>query len=118
MPRHVQVGVAERARKHNAEPLRTASIAADQSSNAKTRRRIRATLAVTCLLLSLVLIASAVEDKIHKVDPTTSVNPLTFNDVLKSAMEIRIEQSRNLFEICLLFLGALWGLVIAKRDEA
>jgi len=53
---------------------------------------------------------------------TTSISEgiaeIPFNDILSKSIEIRIGLAGNLFQITVIITGALWGVVIAKVDEA
>jgi hypothetical protein len=49
--------------------------------------------------------------------PVTVVKNRQLTDLLRAAIDLKIDQSRSEFQIALLVLGALWGLMIAKRDE-
>src|SRR5207245_1594628 len=40
------------------------------------------------------------------------------NELTQHAIEINIEQSRSLFQVSLLILGALWGLIVATETKA
>lgn len=42
-------------------------------------------------------------------------DPIPFNDVVKSAIELRLETSRSLLQMCLLSFAALWGFFITKE---
>ena len=39
-------------------------------------------------------------------------------DLLKAAIDLKLEQSKSEFQLALVMMGALWGLMIAKKDEA
>jgi hypothetical protein len=41
-----------------------------------------------------------------------------FNELTKAAIELRLDQAKTLTQLGLLALGALWALVISKKDEA
>jgi hypothetical protein len=41
-----------------------------------------------------------------------------YNEALKESIQIRLDISSNLFQLAALITGALWGVVIAKEDEA
>jgi hypothetical protein len=40
-----------------------------------------------------------------------------YNDVTKSSIDIKLEQSRSLFSYNLLLGGVLWGMIIIKKDS-
>ena len=46
---------------------------------------------------------------------TASAAP--FNDLTVKAVDLTLDQSRTCFQVTLVVLGALWGLMIAKKDE-
>jgi hypothetical protein len=50
--------------------------------------------------------------------PVTVVKNKPLTDLLKAAIELKVDQSRSEFQLALLALGALWALMIAKKDEA
>src|SRR5437016_4043740 len=76
--------------------------------------RMRLVLSIASLLVIPVIIAYVVTTS----QPSTVVRDLQANDLLKSAIQIKVEQSRSEFQLALLMLGALWALLIAKKDEA
>jgi hypothetical protein len=43
---------------------------------------------------------------------------IPYNELVKAAIEARTGMSENMFNIGLLLLASLWGLLIAKKDEA
>lgn len=45
------------------------------------------------------------------------IDNLPFNDVTSKSVDLQLGLSETLFQVGLLMLGALWGLVIAKKDE-
>ncbi|MBC8030544.1 MAG: hypothetical protein H7Z16_10575 [Pyrinomonadaceae bacterium] len=45
------------------------------------------------------------------------IENLPFNEVTSKSIDTQFELSQTLFQIALLMTGALWGLVIAKKDE-
>lgn len=70
---------------------------------------------------SLALVVVTVTFTIYKFTTTSLVSGLAdikFNELTNESIKNRIDFSRSLFQIGLLILGALWGLVIAKKDEA
>jgi hypothetical protein len=40
---------------------------------------------------------------------------LPFNDVVKGAIQLRLETSRSMFQVTIVVFGALWGLIITKE---
>lgn len=69
-------------------------------------------LAVLAVILGFTLVTLA----------TTSISEgielRQFREVLKESVQIRLGISSNLFQLAVLITGALWGLMIAKRDES
>jgi hypothetical protein len=47
-----------------------------------------------------------------------TVNNLTYGDLIKDLVDLKRDQSGKLFDVALLMLGALFALMIAKKDEA
>ncbi len=41
-----------------------------------------------------------------------------FNELVAAGIQLKVEQSRKSFELTVLVVAALWGLIIAKKDEA
>jgi hypothetical protein len=41
-----------------------------------------------------------------------------FNELIKAGIQLKIEQSRSEFQLALLVMGALWTVMLAKKDEA
>jgi hypothetical protein len=56
------------------------------------------------------------EDK-EMIPPTREISALKYSDPVKAAIDVNIDQSKGLFDVGLLLLGALWALFIAKKDE-
>jgi hypothetical protein len=85
-----------------------------EDSNFIRLRWFLATLSLALLLATLAL-------TIYSISTTSLVSGLEdikFNDLMNESIKGRIDFSRSLFEIGLLITGALWGLIIAKKDEA
>ncbi len=47
----------------------------------------------------------------------TSVESLPLNEATRAAVELQLEQSRTIYQICVGLLLGLWGLIIAKRED-
>src|SRR5438128_2176000 len=45
----------------------------------------------------------------------TGFGKLPFNDVVKGAVQLRLDTSRSLFQVTLLIFGALWGLIVTRE---
>lgn len=78
------------------------------------RRQLRGLLAygALCVLIGISLVSWILWEPIGPVKDTQ------FTDLLKAGIDLRIEQSRAEFHLTLVAIGGLWGLVIAKKDEA
>jgi hypothetical protein len=76
----------------------------------------RASLAAVTLSISVAAIAITVII-ISTIAVKTGIPDLPFNDLAKKAIDSRLDLSRTLLQVSLLMTGALWGLVIAKKDE-
>lgn len=78
---------------------------------------LRWVLAVVSALTSLAVSVSA-GFYLISYGAITSIIARPFNDLTKTAVDINVEQSRSLFQVTLLVLGALWGLIIAAQPRA
>jgi hypothetical protein len=88
---------------------------------ARARRKIflRRGLAGVSAVLSAVVFTWAIVQRTTIESPRGELlKELPYNDATKAAVDIRVQQTNNLAEFALVALGALWALVIAKRDEA
>jgi hypothetical protein len=83
-----------------------------------TSRLLRILLATLCVVISLTSITWAAIYKTQKIDGFRHTGELPFNEASKAAIELRISQSSDFLKVCILFLGGLVALIIAKRDEA
>jgi hypothetical protein len=77
---------------------------------------LRLLLAILCVLLLVFILSSALIAK-RKIPQLTAVRTLQYNDLTKAALDVRITSSKGLLDLDLIFLAALWALVIAKKDE-
>ena len=69
------------------------------------------TVAITlCCLIATVRIISTVSIQ-------GGIDDLPFNDVTSKSIDTQLDLAKTLFQISLLMTGALWGLVIAKKDD-
>jgi len=81
------------------------------------RYRTRVALAIFAVFILVLLIVTAVPKYISvRRDPNVADKP--YNELIKSAVDTRIDQSKALFQVGLLMTAALWGLLIAKEQEA
>jgi hypothetical protein len=65
--------------------------------------------AAVCLVVTLYIVAT--------VKISSGIPPLAFNDVTSKSIETRLGLAQTLFQLTILMIGALWGLLIAKKDE-
>lgn len=70
---------------------------------------LTAIIAAACLTTTIVLSQT--------VEVDLGILPLTFNDVTSQSLDARMVLAQSLFQVSLLMIGALWGLVIAKPGE-
>jgi len=42
---------------------------------------------------------------------------MAFTTLAKQAVDLRVDQSKSLFQLGLLVTGALWALILAKKDD-
>jgi hypothetical protein len=91
------------------------SSAGNTSGQDRTRRRLRWTFAaVSTVLLFLGWgIAHAEWSRASE----ERIENKTFNEMIKSAIEIRLAAAQSLFQLDLLILGGLWAILIARKDE-
>jgi hypothetical protein len=77
---------------------------------------VRWLLCIGSLIVAAITTYKAWEDK-ALIPPTQRIDAIKYSDPLKAAIDANIDQSKGLFDVGLLLLGALWALVIAKKDE-
>lgn len=77
-------------------------------------RWILAAISFGILLISAIYISY----KIHITSPYRGLEDITFNELTGESIKSNVEFSRSLFQVGLLITGGLWGLIIAKKDEA
>jgi hypothetical protein len=83
-----------------------------------TSHSLRVVFAILCAVISLTSFTWTAIYKVQKIDPLSLTGELPFNEASKAAIDLRISQSGDFLKVCILFLGGLAALVIAKRDEA
>lgn len=69
---------------------------------------LTAGIAFACLITALILSRTEVD---------FGIQPLVFNDVTNKSLDARMVLAQSLFQVALIMIGALWGLVIAKEGE-
>ena len=82
-----------------------------------TKAGIRGVLAVASVVISLGCVVATVVIS-WNVSIAEGLPDIPFNDLAAKSLEMRLDLSQSLFQLALLMLGSLWGLVIAKKDEA
>lgn len=55
---------------------------------------------------------------LYTTSPAEGLEDIKFNELTNESIKGRVEFSRSLFQVTLLITAALWGLIIAKKDEA
>lgn len=70
---------------------------------------VTAAITLTCLIVTLLISRS--------VTLNAGITDLPFNELTSKAIDTKLNLAETLFQIGILMLGALWGLVIAKKDE-
>lgn len=50
--------------------------------------------------------------------PHDDLTTTPFNDAMMAAVELHVQLSRDLFQITLVYIAGIWGLLIAKKGEA
>jgi hypothetical protein len=80
------------------------------------RSTIRLAFSSTLLLVAVVYLGSAELER-RRMRGLTSVEGMVLNDATQKAVELRLSQSESLYQVAGLFLAALCGLVIAKKED-
>ncbi|HKY27371.1 MAG TPA: hypothetical protein VJM12_05430 [Pyrinomonadaceae bacterium] len=68
-----------------------------------------AILAIVCLIGNVYFLFNVKIDR--------GIAPLAFNEITAKSIDARLILAQSVFQVALLMLGALWGLVIAKKNE-
>lgn len=89
----------------------------NHSEKSRTKSQARGTLAVATVAITLFCVVATIIIS-RNVSLAKGIPDIPFNDLSAKSFEMRLSLSENLFQLALLMLGALWGLVIAKKDEA
>lgn len=71
---------------------------------------VTAFVAVTCLVIAVVFVLSIRIDE--------GIPPLLMDEVTTKSIDARLVLAQSLFQVALLMVGALWGIVIAKPGES
>src|SRR5713226_4490338 len=84
----------------------------------RVKQRARTLLSIVAVGVLVWVVSAAIYQKVKTFDAITMIGERPFNDLTKTAIDIRQGQSTAFLQIGLLVLTALWGLMIAKKDEA
>lgn len=84
------------------------------SWKSKTRRFF----AVLCVVLTVAILIYTVRSYYSLPSSGEGIDDIPYNELVKAGIDGKLSISENLYEVGLLSLGALWGLIIAKKDEA
>jgi hypothetical protein len=96
----------EKPRQRNAPKVSTA------------KSTLRVALAGLAVILTAVVVTRGYIVKRANVDSKTTLESRAYNELTKAAIELRIDEAQSLFQLSWLIIAALWGLIIAKKDEA
>lgn len=88
-----------------------------QRKNMANLPSLRSALATVSLLIMMGCIVATVTI-VCNVSIDSGVADLPFNELTSKSIDTRLDLSRSLFQVALLITATLWGLVIAKEDEA
>ena len=77
---------------------------------------LRYVVGVACLIVAAVVLSYAEIER--RANAHTSVESRSLNEAMGRAIDLQLDQSKTLYEISVVVLAALWGLVVAKKDEA
>jgi hypothetical protein len=80
--------------------------------------RFRLLLATVALVLSIVALALAIGYKYLEVDTRWRFHTLVYTELTKSGIDLNTGESDKFFDVTLVLLGTLAGLVLAKPKEA
>lgn len=70
---------------------------------------ITALITFACLVVTVYFVFNVTVDQ--------GIQPLVLNAVSTKSIDVRLTLAQTLFQVALLMIGALWGLLIAKKDE-
>jgi hypothetical protein len=66
-------------------------------------------IAVGCIIATIIIV--------RHVSMDAGIEDIPYNDLTSKSIETRLNLSQSLFQVSLLIIGILWGLIIAKKDE-
>lgn len=78
---------------------------------------IRWGFAVLFIILALAMMIYTVESYLN-LSIREGLIDIPYNELTKAGIDSKLKISETLFQLGLLMLAALWGLIIAKKDEA
>jgi hypothetical protein len=85
-------------------------------------RSVRATVrwatGWACVMVSGFALLLAIGFKALRIDRILFFSTVVYNDLTKSAIDLKVHESNSYFDLSLLVTGALIGLMLAKPDEA
>ncbi len=85
------------------------------------KRSVREVAAYVCAAILVVAACAVIWYRFTHhtaVEEPLAVPAVPYNDVRKAAIDLYVEQIKTVFQITLIALGLLIGLVAAKKDEA
>lgn len=84
----------------------------------RLRLRIRWILAVLSTVVLVYLLQKVIIDAVYTSGPHYILKLTSFNDPMQAAIETRLAQAKDMFQLGIVFIGGLWALIIAKKGEA
>lgn len=89
------------------------------SGKPSVKKKIRIAIAgISVLILFGILFYIFYIVKIAPSQPDYIFPSRPFNEMTKAAIDIRLSQSSNIFQISVVLFGGIWGLFMAKKGEA
>lgn len=80
-----------------------------------SERTWRISLAVVSIVLCVLTVLRVVT--LWPDDSNSEICKVPFNELTQLGIKMRVDSSQSMFQINLVILAALWGLVIARKDE-
>lgn len=81
------------------------------------KAKLRWGFAILFIILTVVMIVYTVSSY-NAVSIKKGIKDIPYNELIKASIDGKLDVSKSLFQVGLVSLAALWGLVIAKKDEA
>lgn len=82
------------------------------------KTKLRWVLAYVALVLSIAAFVFAISHKYLQIDTLQRFNAILYTDLTKSGIDLETGESDKFFDLALVLVGTLAGLVLAKPDEA